>query len=73
MFIVKDYRGELLGIDKTELQSYALGIYSELKSLNETRRARTRDYLRELNGNSAIPEPEMLGKATLGQAYSFKK
>ena len=73
MFIVKDYRGELLGIDKTELQSYALGIYSELKSLNETRRARTRDYLRELNGNSAIPEPEMSWQSNIRSSLFFQK
>ena len=73
MFIVKDYRGELLGIDKTELQSYALGIYSELKSLNETRRAKTRDYLRELNGNSAIPEPEMQWQSNIRSSLFFQK
>ena len=73
MFIVKDYRGELLGIDKTELQSYALGIYSELKSLNETRRAKTRDYLKELNGNSAIPEPEMQWQSNIRSSLFFQK
>ena len=73
MFIVKDYRGEILGIDKTELQSYALGIYSELKSLNETRRVKTRDYLRELNGNSAIPEPEMQWQSNIRSSLFFQK
>ena len=73
MFVVRDYRGELLGLDKAQLQSYALGVYSELKSLNETRRAQTRDYIKELNGRSVIPEPEMQWQSNIKSSLFFQK
>jgi len=73
MFILQDFLGNPLAISKEELQSYILGIYYNIKSLNEVRRNKTRAYLRELNGDTTIPEPEMEWQSDIKSSLFFQK
>ena len=73
MYVIKDYADNFITLDKEQIQSYATAIYSELKALNETRRNKVIEYLRELNGASSIPEPEYDWQTTIKSSMFFQK
>jgi hypothetical protein len=56
-FNITSINGEL-SIQKEELETFALTVYGELQSVSQPRRNKVIDYLSELNGNSAIPDPD---------------
>jgi hypothetical protein len=56
-FSITAVNGELT-LPKEELETFAITIYKELQSVSQLRRSRVIDYLAELNGNSAIPNPD---------------
>ncbi|MBX0313111.1 MAG: hypothetical protein JHC31_15335 [Sulfurihydrogenibium sp.] len=56
-FNITAVNGELT-LPKEELETFALSVYRELQSVSQPRRSRVIDYLAELNGNSAIPNPD---------------
>jgi hypothetical protein len=56
-FNITAVNGELT-LPKEELETFALSVYRELQSVSQPRRFRVIDYLAELNGNSAIPNPD---------------
>jgi len=73
MIVLNDYTNTPFTIEQGELENFAVSIYNELKSLNEPRHAKVRDYIRELNGNSAIPEPELDWQSNIKSSLFFQK
>jgi len=73
MIVLNDYTNTPFTVEEGELENFAVSIYNELKSLNETRHAKVRDYIRELNGNSVIPEPELEWQSNIKSSLFFQK
>jgi len=73
MITLKDYTETPFVVEEGELEKFALNIYNELKSLNEIRHTRVRDYIRELNGNSVIPEPDLDWQSNVKSSLFFQK
>jgi len=73
MITLNDYTGTPFVLDEGEVEKFAVSIYNELKSLNEIRHARVRDYIRELNGNSVIPDPELDWQSNIKSSLFFQK
>jgi antitoxin component of RelBE/YafQ-DinJ toxin-antitoxin module len=73
MITLKDYTETPFVIDEEELEKFALSVYNELKSLNEIRHSRVRDYIRELNGNSVIPKPDLDWQSNVKSSLFFQK
>jgi hypothetical protein len=73
MIVLNDYTNTPFSVEDGELENFAVSIYNELKSLNEPRHAKVRDYIRELNGNSAIPEPELDWQSNIKSSLFFQK
>lgn len=73
MIVLNDYTNTPFAVEEGELENFAVSIYNELKSLNEKRHSKVRDYIRELNGNSAIPEPELDWQSNIKSSLFFQK
>lgn len=73
MIVLNDYTNTPFTVEEGELENFAVSIYNELKSLNEPRHAKVRDYIRELNGNSAIPEPDLDWQSNIKSSLFFQK
>ena len=73
MIVLNDYTNTPFTAEEGELENFAVSIYNELKSLNEPRHTKVRDYIRELNGNSAITEPELDWQSNIKSSLFFQK
>ncbi len=73
MITLKDYTGTPFVVEESELESFSVGVYNELKSLNDKRQSKVRDYIRELNGNTAIPEPSLKWQSNIKSGMFFQK
>jgi antitoxin component of RelBE/YafQ-DinJ toxin-antitoxin module len=73
MIVLNDYTNTPFTVEEGELENFAVSIYNELKNLNEPRHAKVRDYIRELNGNSAIPEPDLDWQSNIKSSLFFQK
>ncbi len=73
MIVLKDYTGTPFSIEESELENFFVNVYNELKSLNEKRQSKVREYIRELNGNSTIPEPSLKWQSNIKSSMFFQK
>jgi len=73
MIVLYDYTGTPFTVEETQLENFVVGVYNELKSLNENRHSRVRDYIRELNGNSVIPDPDLNWQSNIKSSLFFQK
>ncbi len=73
MITLKDYTGTPFVVEEGELETFSVGVYNELKSLNDKRQSKVRDYIRELNGNTAIPEPSLRWQSNIKSGMFFQK
>jgi hypothetical protein len=73
MITLKDYTGTPFIVEESELENFSVGVYNELKSLNSVRQSKVRDYIRELNGNSAIPDPNLNWQSNIKSSMFFQK
>jgi antitoxin component of RelBE/YafQ-DinJ toxin-antitoxin module len=73
MITLKDYTGTPFVVEESELENFSVGVYNELKSLNQVRQSKVREYIRELNGNSIIPEPSLKWQSNVKSSLFFQK
>jgi hypothetical protein len=73
MITLKDYTGTPFVVEESELENFSVGVYNELKSLNQIRQSKVRDYIRELNGNSTIPDPSLNWQSNIKSSMFFQK
>ncbi|MFZ8784767.1 hypothetical protein [Thermocrinis sp.] len=73
MITLRDYTGTPFVIEESELENFAVSVYNELKSLNSVRQSKVREYIRELNGNSTIPEPSLRWQSSIKSSMFFQK
>jgi hypothetical protein len=73
MITLKDYTDTPFVVEESELENFSVGVYNELKSLNSIRQSKVRDYIRELNGNSIIPEPSLRWQSNIKSSMFVQK
>jgi hypothetical protein len=73
MITLKDYTGTPFTVEENDLENFSVGVYNELKSLNSVRQSKVRDYIRELNGNSTIPDPNLNWQSNIKSSMFFQK